>query len=37
VRFAGAPYAVAERSLRTFATKVMPELKSWNVPTVMAA
>lgn len=37
VRFAGAPYAVAERSLRTFATRVMPELKSWNVPAVMAA
>jgi len=37
VRFAGAPYEVVERSLRTFATKVMPELKSWKIPTHMAA
>ena len=37
VRFAGAPYEVVERSLRTFATKVMPELKSWGIPTHMTA
>ena len=37
VRFAGAPREVAERSLRTFAAAVMPEVKSWNVPSSMAA
>ncbi|MGD9600518.1 MAG: LLM class flavin-dependent oxidoreductase [Gammaproteobacteria bacterium] len=37
VRFAGTPYDVVERSLRTFASKVMPELKSWNISPLMAA
>jgi alkanesulfonate monooxygenase SsuD/methylene tetrahydromethanopterin reductase-like flavin-dependent oxidoreductase (luciferase family) len=29
-RFGGTPYAVAERSLRLFATEVMPVLQSWK-------
>ncbi len=37
VRYAGTPYAVVERSLRTFAKEVMPELKRWNIATTMAA
>ena len=37
MRFAGAPYELVERSLRTFAKHVMPELKSWNIATTMAA
>ena len=37
MRFAGMPYAALERSLRIFAKHVMPELKSWNMATTMAA
>jgi len=37
VRFAGTPFDVVERTLRTFAKKVMPELKSWNISGTMAA
>jgi alkanesulfonate monooxygenase SsuD/methylene tetrahydromethanopterin reductase-like flavin-dependent oxidoreductase (luciferase family) len=36
-RFAGTPYDVVERTMRTFAAKVMPELKSWNISGSMAA
>lgn len=36
-RFAGIPFEVAERSLKTFAEKVMPELKSWDTATTQAA
>jgi len=36
-RFAGTPYEVVERTMRTFAAKVMPELKSWNISGSMAA
>ena len=32
--FAGMPVDVAERSLRLFATEVMPELKTWDAPPV---
>ena len=37
VRYAGTPYAVVERTLKTFAKEVMPELKSWNIAKTMAA
>jgi alkanesulfonate monooxygenase SsuD/methylene tetrahydromethanopterin reductase-like flavin-dependent oxidoreductase (luciferase family) len=37
VRFAGAPYESVERTMKTFAKEVMPELKSWNIATTMAA
>jgi alkanesulfonate monooxygenase SsuD/methylene tetrahydromethanopterin reductase-like flavin-dependent oxidoreductase (luciferase family) len=37
VRFAGTPYDVVERTLKTFAKEVMPELKAWNIATTMAA
>ncbi len=37
VRYAGLPWEVVERSLETFARHVMPELKSWNIATTMAA
>lgn len=36
-RFAGTPYEVTERTMRTFAAKVMPELKSWGISGSMAA
>ena len=34
--FAGMPYAEAEKSLRCFVDKVMPELKSWSAPPAKA-
>ncbi len=37
VRFAGTPFDVVERTLRTFAKKVLPEVKSWNIAGTMAA
>ncbi|MSR13590.1 MAG: LLM class flavin-dependent oxidoreductase [Gammaproteobacteria bacterium] len=37
VRFAGAPYDMVERTMKLFAKEVMPELKSWNIATTMAA
>ena len=38
MRFAGLPYEILERSLRTFATEVMPELRSWsNADSIAAA
>ena len=37
VRFAGTPYEVSERTLRTFAAEVMPEIRSWNTSETMAA
>jgi alkanesulfonate monooxygenase SsuD/methylene tetrahydromethanopterin reductase-like flavin-dependent oxidoreductase (luciferase family) len=36
-RFAGIPFEVAERSLKTFAEKVVPELKSWDRAATQAA
>jgi alkanesulfonate monooxygenase SsuD/methylene tetrahydromethanopterin reductase-like flavin-dependent oxidoreductase (luciferase family) len=36
-RFAGTPYEVAERSLKVFAEKVVPELRSWNTAETLAA
>ena len=36
-RFAGMPFAVAERTLKTFAEKVVPELKSWDTAATQAA
>jgi alkanesulfonate monooxygenase SsuD/methylene tetrahydromethanopterin reductase-like flavin-dependent oxidoreductase (luciferase family) len=37
VRFAGTSWEVTERTLRTFATHVMPELRSWQTATTIAA
>ncbi len=37
VRYAGTPYESVERTMRTFAEHVMPELKRWNIATTMAA
>ncbi len=37
VRFAGTSWEVTERTLRTFATHVMPELRSWRTATTIAA
>jgi alkanesulfonate monooxygenase SsuD/methylene tetrahydromethanopterin reductase-like flavin-dependent oxidoreductase (luciferase family) len=36
-RFAGMPFEVAERTLRTFAKEVVPELKSWDTAATQAA
>jgi len=36
VRFAGTSFEVVERTMKTFAKEVMPELKSWNIATTMA-
>jgi alkanesulfonate monooxygenase SsuD/methylene tetrahydromethanopterin reductase-like flavin-dependent oxidoreductase (luciferase family) len=36
-RFAGIPFAAAERSLVTFAKEVMPEMRGMNMATTMAA
>ena len=36
-RFAGMPFEVAERTLKTFAEKVVPELRSWNTARTRAA
>ena len=36
-RFAGMPFEVAERTLKTFAEKVVPELRSWNTARTQAA
>jgi hypothetical protein len=30
--YGGMPYDLAERSMRLFADKVLPELKSWTAP-----
>jgi alkanesulfonate monooxygenase SsuD/methylene tetrahydromethanopterin reductase-like flavin-dependent oxidoreductase (luciferase family) len=37
MRFAGMEQAVVERSMRTFATEVLPELRSWDSAETMAA
>jgi len=36
-RFAGLPYNVLERTMKTFASEVMPELRSWGGPETIAA
>lgn len=36
-RFAGMPYEVAERTLKTFCEKVVPELRSWDTTATQAA
>jgi len=36
-RFAGMPFECAERTLKTFAKEVLPELKSWDTKTTKAA
>jgi len=36
-RFAGMPFECAERTLKTFAEKVMPELRSWDTAKTQAA
>lgn len=36
-RYAGMPFDVAERTLRTFAKEVYPELKSWDTAATQAA
>lgn len=36
-RFAGLPYADLERTMRTIASDVMPELRSWDSPDTIAA
>ena len=36
-RFAGMPFEVAERTVRVFAEKVVPELKSWDTAATQAA
>ncbi len=36
-RFAGTPYDVVERTLRTFGAEVLPELKRWNSAETIAA
>ena len=36
-RFAGMPFECAERTLHTFASKVMPELRSWDSAKTEAA
>ncbi len=35
-RFGGVPYAIAERSLKMFATEVLPVLQSWRAPAAPA-
>ena len=32
ISYGGMPYDLAERSMRLFADKVLPELKSWSAP-----
>ena len=36
-RFAGLPNEEAQRTMRTFAREVMPELRSWDSPETIAA
>ena len=36
-RYAGLPYETVERTMRMFASEVMPELRSWDSPETIAA
>jgi len=37
MRFAGTPWEVTERTIRTFGSEVLPELKRWNTAETIAA